>query len=86
MPQISIQGKSIHYQEGEKFEKSRPTLLFVHGAGQSIATWRFQLDLFRNHPNFNFIALDLPGRGGSGGRGLRAVADYKDFLLEFSRA
>ncbi len=27
--------------------------------------------------------MDLPGRGGSGGRGLRAVADYKDFLLEF---
>lgn len=83
MPQISIQGKSIHFQEGEKFDKSRTTLLFIHGAGQRAYTWRFQEALFINHPKFNYIALDLPGRAGSEGAGLRTVSDYKDFLLEF---
>jgi len=83
MSEITIEGNQVHYIEGDKFDKSRPTLLFIHGAGQSVATWRFQLDLFRNHPDFNFIALDLPGRGGSGGTGFRTVGEYKEFVLEF---
>ena len=65
MSEISIQGNKLHYIEGDKFDKSRPTVLLIHGAGQSVSTWKFQLGLFRNHPNFNFIAIDLPGRGGS---------------------
>lgn len=83
MPQISIQGISIHYVAGENFNKSRPTLLFVHGAGQRAYTWRFQEDLFKNHPDFNYIALDLPGRAGSEGKGFRSVSNYKNFVLEF---
>lgn len=83
MPEVSIQGNPINYIQGDRFDKSRPTLLFLHGAGQRIATWRFQEDLFRNHPKFNYVALDLPGRGGSGGKGLKSVEEYKDFLLEF---
>jgi len=69
--------------EGDKFDKSRPTVLMIHGAGQSISTWVYQLDLFRNHPNFNLITLDLPGHGGSGGQGFRSVNEYKVFLNEF---
>jgi len=83
MSEITIRGNKVHYIEGEICDKSRPTLLFIHGAGQSVATWRFQEGLFKNHPNFNFIALDLPGRGRSGGKGLKSVEEYKDFLLEF---
>ena len=83
MPAILIQGNPVHFIKSENIDNSRPTLLFVHGAGQSIATWRFQEGLFRNHPDFNYIALDLPGRGGSGGEGLKSVQEYKDFLLEF---
>ncbi len=83
MSKVSIQGNLIHYIEGEKFNNSRPTLLFVHGAGQRAYTWRFQEDLFKNHPNFNYIALDLPGRAGSEGTGLQTLKEYKDFLLEF---
>ncbi|GJM16639.1 MAG: alpha/beta hydrolase [Thermodesulfobacteriota bacterium] len=64
------------------FDRSRPTLLFVHGAGQRAYTWRFQEDLFRNHPKFNYIALNLPGRAGSEGEGLNTLEEYKNFLLE----
>lgn len=83
MPQISIQGNSIHYIEGDNFDKSRPTLLFVHGAGQRAYTWRFQEKVFKNHPKLNYIALDLPGRAGSEGKGLKTVSEYKNFVLEF---
>ena len=86
MPEISICGDKIHYIQGESLDKSRPTLLFVHGAGQSLATWRFQEDVFFNHPNFNFIFLDLPGHGSSEGNGLNTVGEYKDFVLEFIEA
>lgn len=64
-------------------DKSRPTLLFVHGAGQRSYGWRFQEDVFKNHPDFNYVALDLPGRAGSEGDGYKTVSEYKDFLLEF---
>lgn len=83
MPEVSIQGNQIHYLVGDKIDKSRPTLLFIHGAAQRAATWRFQLDLLRNHPDFNSIALDLPGHGSSQGSGLSSVGAYKDFILEF---
>ena len=83
MSEITIQGNKVHYIEGERFDRSRPTVLFIHGAAQSAATWRFQLDLFRNHPDFNLIAIDLPGRGGSEGQGFHSVEEYKDFILEF---
>ncbi|MCZ6684799.1 MAG: alpha/beta hydrolase [Candidatus Dadabacteria bacterium] len=84
MSEISIQGNKLHYIEGDKFDKSRPTILLIHAAGQSVSTWRFQLDLFRNHPSFNLIALDLPGRGGSGGEGFHTVSEYKELVLEFT--
>lgn len=83
MSEVSIQGNLIHYIKGEKFDNSHPTLLFIHGAAQRAYTWRFQEDLFKNHPNFNYIALDLPGRAGSEGTGLHTLKEYKDFLLEF---
>jgi len=83
MSEITIKGTRIHYIEGDKVDKSRPTVLFIHAATQSVSTWRFQLDVFRNHPSFNLIALDLPGHGGSGGEGFRSVKEYKDLLNEF---
>lgn len=83
MPQILIKGISINFTKGKKLDKSRPTLLFVHGAGQRSYCWRFQEKLFINHPDFNYIALDLPGRAGSQGDGYKTISEYKDFLLDF---
>jgi len=83
MSEITIQGNNLHYIEGDKFDKSRPTILMIHGAAQSSSTWKYQLDLFKNHPSFNFIALDLPGRGGSGGEGFRTLVEYKESVLKF---
>ena len=83
MPEVSIQGNKFHYLAGERFDESRPTVLMIHGAVQSSTTWKYQLDLFKHHPDFNFIALDLPGHGGSAGEGFRTVVEYKESVLEF---
>jgi pimeloyl-ACP methyl ester carboxylesterase len=83
MPQILVNGISIHSVQSEIIDKSKPTLLFVHGAGQRSYCWRFQEDVFINHHDFNYVTLDLPGRAGSEGDGYKTVSEYKDFLLDF---
>ncbi len=83
MSEILIDGNRIHYIKSDKIESSRPTVLLIHGAGQSIATWKFQLDLLKNHPDFNLIAPDLPGHGQSEGEGFRSISEYKEFIKKF---
>ena len=83
MPQVPIKGSNIHFVKSENFEGSCPTLLFVHGAGQRSYGWRFQEEVFIDHPNLNYLSLDLPGRAGSEGKGIESVSEYKDFLLDF---
>ncbi len=84
MSEITIEGKKLHYIEGDMFDRPRPTIVMIHGAAQNASTWRFQLDLFGHHPSFNLIALDLPGHGGSGGAGFYTVREYKELVLEFT--
>ena len=44
-------------------QDDRPTLLFIHGAGQSALFWRAQLDALADRANT--VAIDLPGHGAS---------------------
>lgn len=83
MSEILIDGNRIHYISGDNIDSKRPTVLMIHGAGQSSATWKFQLDLFRKEADFNFIVPDLPGHGESDGDGFRSVGGYKEFIKEF---
>lgn len=84
MPYVSVRGLRIGYVEGENTRKSRPTILMVHGAGQSLATWEYQVDTFKNHPRFNLLIPDLPGHGTSQGSGCRTIGEYTGFLKDFS--
>lgn len=86
MPEIMVGGDRINYAAGGVTDPARPTLLMIHGAGQSIATWRYQLELLRDDPRYNVIALDLPAHGSSGGEGFRTAEGYKGFIGEFARA
>lgn len=69
--------KVDRYGSGEK-------ILFVHGAGGNSALWRFQKEYLEKRAEV--ILLDLPGRGGSTGKGCRSIGDYveviRDVLLE----
>ncbi len=83
MAEILLDGDRIHYIKSDKIDVTRPTILLLHGACQSIATWKFQLAFLKNHPGFNLIAPDLPGHGQSDGKGCRSVAEYKEFIKRF---
>ncbi|MEZ4932873.1 MAG: alpha/beta hydrolase [Saprospiraceae bacterium] len=50
----------LHYQI-HKCEEERPWLIFIHGAGGAIATWRYQTKAFE--PFFNLLLLDLRDHG-----------------------
>lgn len=83
MPTASVKGLKINYISGDDFKKSRPTVLMIHGAGQSSATWKYQVDALRNHPDFNLVIPDLPGHGESEGSGHRSIKEYSDFIKDF---
>jgi pimeloyl-ACP methyl ester carboxylesterase len=83
MPYIEIRGFKINYISGDDFTKSRPTVFMIHGAGQSSATWEYQVDILRSHPRFNLLIIDLPGHGKSEGNGYRSIPKYTDFVKDF---
>jgi len=60
----------------------RSAVVLIHGAGGNHLYWPPEL---RRLPGYRVYALDLPGHGKSGGRGLQSIAAYtqavKDWLL-----
>jgi len=50
--------------QGKGFDRARPTLLFVHGAGMDHSVWPLQARYFA-YRDWNALALDLPGHGRS---------------------
>lgn len=82
MPQVQVNGKTIHYWMGRpSFSKRRPALVFIHGAGGNQFVWGFQKAFFekRSVP----IILELPGHGESGGKGEEDIARYADHVRAF---
>jgi pimeloyl-ACP methyl ester carboxylesterase len=55
-------------------QKHRPSLIFLHGAGQSARFWEQQIDALTGQTNT--VALDLPGHGASRGPGADDVVTY----------
>jgi pimeloyl-ACP methyl ester carboxylesterase len=86
MSDISVQGVKINYISGDEFKEPRPTILMIHGAGQSSATWEYQVDAFRSHPGFNLVIPDLPGRGKSQGSGCKSIEEYSNFIKDLADA
>lgn len=83
MPEIKIDKDNIYYECNENFNSSKPTLLFVHGAGQSRLTWEYQSESFSRYSFCNFIIPDLPGHGKSNGNGFNSVEQYAQFTRQF---
>ncbi len=86
MSDILVRGLKINYIAGENFEKSRPTILMIHGAGQSSLTWKYQLDSLKSHSKFNLFVIDLPGHGKSEGSGFKSVREYSGFIKAIADA
>ena len=84
MSETLVDGIKVNYMEGANFNSSLPTVLLIHGAGQNLTTWKYQLDLLSEESNLNFIAVDLPGHGGSDGEGESTIQGYKEITKKFA--
>src|SRR3990170_3540961 len=73
---LKVKGLKVNYIAGEGLEKSRLSILMIHGAGQSSLTWEYQVDELKKQSKFNLIILDLPGHGKSEGSGLSSIREY----------
>ncbi|MBW1810382.1 MAG: alpha/beta hydrolase [Deltaproteobacteria bacterium] len=62
-------------------DSTKPSLVFIHGAGGSSAFWTGQVAGLADRANT--IAIDLPGRGNSPGPGSQDVAAYARVVETF---
>ncbi|MBK12047.1 MAG: 2-succinyl-6-hydroxy-2,4-cyclohexadiene-1-carboxylate synthase [Crocinitomicaceae bacterium] len=68
---LNTDGRTLLYHEVvDEAGTDSPWLVFVHGAGGSIRTWKYQIDAFR--PHYRLLLIDLRDHGFS-----------KDILPEF---
>jgi pimeloyl-ACP methyl ester carboxylesterase len=70
-----ISGNMLHYELSGT--EGAPWLVFVHGAGGSIKTWKFQLEAFA--PHFRLLLLDLRDHGYS--KDIKPAQETYDFEI-----
>lgn len=73
----------MYYDQNFSFQADLPTLIFVHGAGGSGKKWTYQLEGIQD---YNLIALDLPGHGGSEGSAADNIIAYREYVWSFIQA
>lgn len=57
---IELNDSRVHYKE---YGKGEETLIFVHGWGCDLNTWKYQFDYFKDE--YHVVLIDLPGFGKS---------------------
>lgn len=78
---LTVGGREAYVYTGTRpFDASRPSVLFVHGAGNDHSVWVLQSRYFAHH-GMNVLALDLPGHGRSAGPALASVEAIADWLV-----
>lgn len=77
MPVINELYYYYYYQSGEN--ESLP-LVLIHGAGGNHLYWPSEI---RRLAGYRIFALDLPGHGKSGGRGLQSIEAYTQYILNW---
>ncbi|WP_315828583.1 alpha/beta hydrolase [Bradyrhizobium sp. SZCCHNG3015] len=76
---LSVNGAEVFAATGgREFDKSLPSVVFIHGAGFDHSTWALHTRWFSHH-GFSVLAPDLPGHGRSAGPSLTTIADMADW-------
>src|SRR5689334_12535674 len=87
--QLTVNGAETFVATGGKaFDASRPTVAFLHGAGNDHTAWALHDRWFAHH-GYNVLATDLPGHGRSAGKPLASIgemADWTSALLDAAGA
>jgi pimeloyl-ACP methyl ester carboxylesterase len=82
MPELTINGRRIGYEvQPENFDKSKLTVVFIHGTGGDREDWRAQLDGLSD--SANMLALELPGHGASEPPGESSVPGFSKWVVDF---
>ena len=81
MPEIFVQGESVHFQD--TLRPAKRTIVFLHGAGGSHHTWRDQWAGLKGIARL--VIPDLPGHAESGGAPRESIGEYATWLSEFLR-
>ncbi len=82
MPEVSVGGRRLAYEaQPVDLDKSRLSVVFVHGSGGDKEDWRAQLDGLSGVANV--IALELPGHGASDPPGETSVEAYAQAVADF---
>jgi pimeloyl-ACP methyl ester carboxylesterase len=77
---FQTQNKSVHASDsGQGIDKSKDTIIFLHGSGLSHIVWSLTEQFFSNK-NYNVLSLDLPGHGKSDGPCLDSIEKIADWL------
>ena len=59
---LNADGRTLLYHEVvDEAGVDAPWLVFVHGAGGSIRTWKYQIEAFR--PHYRLLLIDLRDHG-----------------------
>jgi pimeloyl-ACP methyl ester carboxylesterase len=78
--QVPLNGAQAFLADyGKGRDPTRPTVLFVHGAGMDHTVWPLQARHFA-YRGWNALAVDLPGHGRSGGELLGTIPAMAEWL------
>lgn len=69
------------YTAGRAFDKAKPTMAFVHGAGLDHSSFLLQSRYFAYH-GWNVLALDLPGHGRTPGSPVSSVRGMAEWVFK----
>lgn len=82
MPELSVRGRTLGYEvQPPNFDKSKLTVVFIHGTGGDREDWRGQLDGLSGVANM--LALELPGHGASEPPGESSVPAFSQWVIDF---
>ncbi len=77
--------KAFAYTAAHALDASKPSVVFVHGAGLDHSWWGLQSRYFGYHGH-NVLAVDLPGHGRSAGPPLATVEAMADWVIRLMDA
>ena len=85
MMYTDVDGNRVFFATGSgSFDRARPSVVFIHGAGMDHTVWTLPARYFARH-RFNVIAVDLPGHGKSRGEPLPSIEAMADWIAAVLR-
>jgi pimeloyl-ACP methyl ester carboxylesterase len=78
--ELTVNGaKTYCYTGGKAFDKSKPTVVFIHGVLADHSVWILQTRYLAHH-GWNVLAVDLPGHCRSAGEAPSSVEEAAEFI------